>query len=123
MSVVVLLILLLTAVILFYVKRLADDVRAILEELPDRIDRRLAGVEKALRQGTFSEGLFRSGWGPTGHHESLPQQFGCFVVWEWQDGDWQAQGLPAGSEGCLPPNYPGAFPGDLAKTWMLLRGK
>lgn len=123
MHLITFLILLVTVAILFLLWQLAADVRAIRHELPRELGGKLAGIEAAVRHQGFSEGLFRVGWGITSHHQHAPPGVGCFIIWEWRDGDWQAQGLREGVKECLPPNYPGAFPGDIARTWAILSGK
>jgi hypothetical protein len=124
MHVMAFLILLLTGLIAYYLMQLAADVRAIREDSLRDVGKKLAAIEATLHQKTFVEGVFE--WrreGTTGHHHSTPHKLGCFVVWEWRDGDWQPHGLAKGAEGCLPPNYPGAFPGDIARTWATLTPK
>lgn len=43
-----------------------------------------------------------------------------FVCWRWVDGAWQHQPstLPKGAQAGLPPAYPGAFHGQVVKTWV-----
>ena len=54
-----------------------------------------------------------------GHGQSKPS-LGCFVIWEWRNGKWYCRTAPEGIEASLPPGYPGAFEGDLAKTWQMV---
>jgi hypothetical protein len=43
-----------------------------------------------------------------------------FVYWQWMDGVWRCRPemLPAGVEAGLPPAYPGAYHGQVIKTWQ-----
>jgi hypothetical protein len=97
--------------------RLSQDIRAIREGA-------LTKIYQALVQQQFAEGRF-SFWDqrdnhedPTSHEYLGTSRHGCFVVWVWRNGEWKTRTTPAGIPATSPPPYPGAFSGDLAKTWV-----
>jgi hypothetical protein len=87
----------------------------------------LADIYRALVQQQFAEGRFafwdeaRRGHEGEEHESAGAPRHGCFVVWVWRDGEWKTRALPQGVQSALPPPYPGAFSGDLAKTWVSLQ--
>lgn len=123
MHVITILILLVAAAILHFLVQIAADIRAIRDELPKDVDRKLSDIMNSLDQRALAEGVLSWSRGVMSHHQHGPAGFGCFIIWEWCDGDWQHRGLPKGVKECLPPNYPGAFPGDIARTWAVITGK
>ncbi len=52
-------------------------------------------------------------------HTFRAQPYGFFAVWEWRDCRWRmiSDNLPDGVEPGAPPAYPGAFDGEIVKTW------
>lgn len=123
MHVIAFLILLVTAAMLYFLVQVATDIRMIRDDLARDLGAKLADIKEALHRQSFAEGMLRWGWGVQSHHQHAPAGLGCFIVWEWRDGDWQHKGLPQGVQECWPPNYPGAFPGDIARTWAIISGK
>jgi hypothetical protein len=96
--------------------RLSLDMRGIRDGV-------LADIYRALVQPQLGEGRFgfwadRRRHEGSGHEKTGVSGHGCFVIWVWRDGEWKTRGLPNGIQTALPPPYPGAFSGDLAKTWV-----
>jgi hypothetical protein len=111
MAVMMSLVLVLVLLIFAGVLRLAFDVRAIRSEL-------LPDLRKSLLEGFWvQEPVAR-----LGHICHIPHHLGAdfFVIWKWSGGDWQVRPgtVPPGADPGLPPQYPGAFEGDLVKTWV-----
>lgn len=51
-------------------------------------------------------------------HEGRDGEEGCFLVWEWRDGRWCLMPGQPPTSAAAPPESPGAYDGDLAKTWV-----
>ncbi len=113
MSAIPILILLAVLAMLVAVLIIAFDVRHIRNELLPDIRATLIRSEQSHSAHFHVTSLHGHGWG---HISTL----GFFVYWEWRAGRWQCPNLPSGGEPQLPPNYPGAFEGDRAKTWVSL---
>lgn len=101
--------------ILAVVLRIAGDLRAIRSELiPD--------LQAAMqRQAGSSSGLAAPHMSmPHSGHAFHGMPAGSFAVWEWRDGGWvlASKDLPEGTDPGPPPAYPGAYAGELVKTWI-----
>jgi hypothetical protein len=109
-----------SALLLVVAWRLSADLQGIRDGV-------LTDIYRALVQQQFAEGRFDI-WEKRSKHDGLDDhqkmgapRHGCFVVWVWRDGEWKTRGLPGGVDRVAPPSYPGAFSGDLAKTWVSIQ--
>jgi hypothetical protein len=105
------------ALILLGVGFLAFEISAIRKKL-------LPDILHVLRSTSQYGGVYRS-WRVDHHHDDIPHdvrahRIGSFVIWEWRDGDWQPRDVPEGVKPDFPPAFPGAFKGDIAKTWVAM---
>ena len=118
MNVLMLALLLLVFVLLVQLAFIGADLRAIRRYLPELCN-------AILRRGAIGGICFPYVGEPhddgciPDHLVSKPG-LGCFIVWEWRGGRWVCRAVPEGVAPSLPPGYPGAFDGDLAKTWQPL---
>jgi len=108
---------LVSIVAVFLLVRIAGDVRRLRDQsLPD--------LQNAISRGLNSSGSRQLLVYPTeGVHEEPPHgprvaRTGYFLIWEWQLGEWVPRDVQLGVRLGLPPAYPGAFEGDIAKTWV-----
>jgi hypothetical protein len=101
--------------ILAAVVRLSIDLHSLRAEL-------LPDILAALQRQPWSHGQL---WGDPdrfshlGHH--FPKwELECFAAWVWRDGGWRliSDKLPAGVDPGPPPAHPGAFSGEVVKTWF-----
>jgi hypothetical protein len=106
------------ALLLVQLVLIGADIRALRYKLlPELLD--------ALSQ----RGAISSGWSPVVNsvhgeppaHGEAAKSVGRFIVWEWRGGKWQCGALTETLDPGLTPGYPGAFEGDLAKTWQPVR--
>ena len=116
MTIIATLILVAVALILWLLRGLAADVRAIRYEV-------FPAIRTALQQGAQAGSGAQSGSARTrGHHHFATGFRGRFVVWEWRGGDWQPKAHPEGAEPGAPPAFEGAFEGDLRRLWIMGNG-
>ena len=111
MHLVLCLILFVVILILVFLVRLADNLKEISNEL-------LPDIRSAILDLPRQPSRHRRGPDDTHSHGILQTKAGCLIVWEWTDGEWQVHTVPEGIVPGLPPNFPGAFNGDIAKTWV-----
>jgi hypothetical protein len=120
MTLIASLILIVTVAILVVLWQLAADIRKILtQSVPDILAATRA--QRCSQRPPLGSGI------PNDHqhpHQGLGHPpIGLFVIWIWRHGQWSCQGVPHEVHSGLPPAYPGAFEGDLAKTWVSTGGK
>ena len=76
-----------------------------------------------LQRSSKYQGMYRS-WRvddhPDDHDTRAHRTVGTFVIWEWRGGDWKPRDVPKGVKADVPPAFPGAFDGDMAKTWVAI---
>lgn len=111
---VIILLLIVAIGILKFVKDIADDVRTLRN---DDMPRLLSGM---LRQTSYQRiGRMLMSPHPGGsEHFLLCSRAGCIVIWVWSGGRWAVAEAPAGVDPGLEPDYPGAFDGDKATSWI-----
>ncbi len=119
MTTLLILVLIVLIALLGHVIRLSHDVRAIREELLPDI-RAVLLRTASLRSQSVRPMRLRHGDPFPNPHGFLSQAVaGCFLVWEWREEKWEPCELPGDMEPGPPPPFPGAFPGDVAKTWVV----
>ena len=99
--------------ILKFVKDIADDIRAMRNDDMPRL------LSRMLRQ-TGYQGfgtMFVASHSGSGHR-LLHTRAGSAVIWVWRDGRWNIAEAPEGVDPGLEPDYPGAYDGDMAKSWI-----
>jgi hypothetical protein len=115
MTLIALLIVLLLVLILIVLWQLAGDMRSIVRDiLPDI---RAIMLKRPPPQGGVAWPHRHDGTCLPHGGDGIP--IGSFVIWIWRHGEWHLQPVPFGIRPGLPPAYPGAFNGDVAKTWAI----
>jgi hypothetical protein len=97
--------------------RLNQDIRNIRDGVLTKIYQALTQQQLAEGRISFWDGRSRHEGDPTHEHDGVTRR-GCFVVWVWRNGEWKTRTSAKGVPAVSPPPYPGAFSGDLAKTWV-----
>ena len=108
--------LILGVVLLVIMVRIALDLRVIRNQL-------LPDIRASLLRGSYGRELLnepvrmaRHGNIPVPH--SVPAGQGSFLFWEWVEGQWNCRSEHVADLRVLPPSHPGAFEGDITKTWV-----
>lgn len=110
----VMILLLIVAIgILKFVKDIADDIRALRN---DDMPRLLSSMLRQTGYQRFGTMLVARHAGA--EHFLVQSKAGCAVIWIWRDGRWEIAEAPAGVDPGLEPDYPGAYDGDMAKSWV-----
>jgi hypothetical protein len=106
--------LILVASILYQLVKIARDVRALRYQVAPEL--REALLQRSWAMSVVTNPLRHGDPGTGPHHQRIPA-VGCFVLWEWRAGRWHCSSEGGEPADALKPGYPGAFEGDLAKTW------
>lgn len=114
MTILLSVVMVLVGLLLLQMVLIGADLRAVRYKL-------LPQIRDALLQGGPIICLPGLGHPDTHTNGEPPQPVGCFVLWEWRGGKWRCRAVPEGVDPGLSPSYPGAFEGDLAKTWRPLK--
>jgi hypothetical protein len=87
-------------------------------EFEQRFGAQALRLMRSIEQRSVASSWPAATHNPHKRSAKFSQEF--FVCWQWVNGDWQHQPgtLPKGATAGLPPAFPGAFHGQVVKTWV-----